>query len=218
MQIELSSTPDLTLTRALLIYSSSRGDVAVTDHNVVGNQIQPGRPLDFDAFREYLAGGTGAGSPQQDGFTYTHPHMIAESRGFRVWWTPACARHLFIKGKPTNCWLPPLIWCAGKSKNTLFVWGFQARGNGLQGAPWGETLVHHPKLSHHVHPDGNVCLGNMNPGDRQPASWEAAFYDTAFTDSIPSKHYAIETRPSLGTLKARLAIVSRLEAGGRQRD
>jgi hypothetical protein len=138
----------------------------------------------------------------------TTKNLIAESSEFRVWWTGPTTRKLFIKGKATNCWVPALVWCASKNRRRLFVWAFCPHANADR---WADQIMYRPKLSHHVHGDGNVCLGNMNLPDYQPASWEAGFYDTSFQDSIPAKPYEIKNQAKHGRLKDCLA--TRLTVG-----
>lgn len=212
MYIELSSVPDLKLSRAILIYSSSKSEAVATDHDVVEGLIQAGRPLDLEAFRarlgEVTAATTVRPAKQPGAFTPIHPGLYAESPSWRVWSTPANYRSLFIKGKRKRCWLPPLVWCGHKHKRMLFIW---ASG---PGALTSKTQLYRGRLSHHVHQDGNVCLGSMNPGNFQPSSWEAAFYETSFADLIPGKPYEISTLPKIGTLQSRLAMVARLEDRG----
>ena len=174
---------------------------------MVGGQIQPGRALDLDAFRENLAGMKAASSTTA-GFNY-YQDLIADSSEYRVWWTGPQKRTLFIGGKPKPCWLPALVWCGSKHSRRLFVWGFCHHANVNK---WGDQILYRPKLSHHVHGDGNVCLGNMNLPDFLPSTWEAGFYDTSFQDSIPAKPYEIKEQAKHGKLKDCLALASRFTA------
>jgi len=209
MQIELSDSPDLILTRAILIYSASNKDAVATDHNVVGGAIQPGRPLDLTAFREELAGTRDAGARDDaSSFVFTADRYVAESRDFRVWWTPPAKVKLFIAGKPKHCWLPGMVWCAHRKHRRCYMWAFDS------GTPKPDTPLYHLRFgpldgANHIHHDDQLCIGNGDPKGCTPADWEALFYDTSFKtkDGLPTKPYNVTTLQKVGTLSECLARI-----------
>jgi len=219
MQVELSPTPDLRLTRAILIYSSSRDDAAATDHNVVGGEIQPGRPLDLSAFRDELSRMKDAGSRESSSsFVFTAARYIAESRDFRVWWTAPGKVRLFIAGKAKRCWLPAMVWCAHLKQRVCYMWGFDSgtvvTNTKLHEAPKTDTILYHLRFgpvdgTNHIHHDDQLCIGNGDPKGCTPAEWEAMFYDTSFKtkDGLPAKPYDVKTLTEVGTLKDQLARI-----------
>lgn len=213
MEVELNSPSPLDLKYALLVYTNSSKEVAVTKNEIKEGQVQPGQPLDTNSFIEAFAECRPAASGhtnEETSFVWANPNLLCENSNWRVWWTPAQTRKLFIAGLPKKCWLPPLIWCGHRRQRTCFIWAFAGKKK-----PDGKTICYRPRFGpergNHVHIGCDICLGSMNPGRGTPDEWTTAFYDTSFktADGLPSKPHAyLKTYKKIGTLASALAHLS----------
>ena len=202
VEVELNTGAAMTLKTALLIYRSTHtsSECCITQHEYADGAIQPGKPIDLEAFIEELRGlhsppRAQVAKPKDDtaGFIPAEDNLIAENSHFRVWWTPPQTRKLFIAGVPKTCWLPGLVWCGHRRSSLCYMWAVAG-----QKKPTLSTIVYHPKFGptdgmNHIHADCRLCLGNMNPGTCTPAEWRTGFYDTSFktADGLPSKPYEV---------------------------
>lgn len=214
MEIQEES-PSYSLSRALLIYGDPDRECIVTSHKVKGGVIQPGDPVDLESS---LRGLRSKGN-DQDELSWIFPRTIAEHPAYRVWWSPAKVRPVFIDGKPRKAWTPPLIWCGHRAKQTCYLFAYEG------GDPSPKTIVYHPAFGptggfNHVHHDCMICVGTSNPGNFTPPEWEASFWDSNFkTDGnlTTIKPYAIaKAFKKIGTLET--ALRPRLQAHGASAD
>jgi hypothetical protein len=100
-QVEIHGDPSLHLTTALLIYEQAHSYGAasapiVTQHPIKNGQIQPGQPLDLDAFKKLLEGGDEKQLAVRGDWSWQFPRMLAEHPEFRMWWSPAAMKNVFI--------------------------------------------------------------------------------------------------------------------------
>lgn len=208
MNLEIGSEPDLTLTRALLIYSSSNERMLIMDHNVQQKKIQAGRPLDLEAFKIELAKCVPENSDtSSSGFIATQ-RMLFENHSYRVWWTPAEFRKIFVRGKAKRCWLPSLVWFGHKSRRHLCIYSFVGDTE-----PSVNTLLYVTNMSN-TYQDGSLCLGSANPGGYSIREWQSAFYDSSFEykDKIRTKRYDVQKEDiKIGSLQL---LLSRFQARG----
>lgn len=184
-QLEIDSDPSLRLTTALLIYESSqhhgRGEEpVVTQHRVEKGVIQPGDALDLDAFKRILEQGAAKQDEARAGWTWQFPRLMAESRNWRVWWSPAGTQQVFIGDdggtpKVLKAWIPALVWCGHRSRPSCYLWAYDGHT-----APTPDTDMYRPRGINHIHHDSGICNGSMQLADNTPPSWEKAFWSSRF--------------------------------------
>ncbi len=178
---------ELTLTDALLMYRSGRGEVYATVHPVHADGIEPGRqiigagvPLTkgaLDTFAQTVGQATSFGGFVPDNLLYTSPNMIA-------WWTPESIRRCwfrsqnkFIGEMAADVAHPALVFVVAPSGWYVFALRESVR-------PTPQTkLCHSPHFN--VHSGGNICTGNVKlPSAIEAgaiADYEDAFFRTRFT-------------------------------------
>lgn len=214
VEVELLQRPPLKLEYALLVYEGDRHEVAVTKNMIVEGAIQPGEPLDVESFIEGFSekvSASGGGRASKGDFVWSDQSLLAENSGWRIWWTPAQRRELFISGVPKRCWLPALIWAGHRRVRSCFLWSTTDKRR-----PTAKTICYRPRFgpvdgTNHIHADCSICLGTMNPGRFTPREWSTAFYDTNFktADGLPLKPYALQKiHKKIGTLETCIAGLS----------
>lgn len=214
VEVELLQRSPLKLEYALLVYMADRNEVAVTKNLIKDGAIQPGEPLDVESFIEGFSTKVSAssnGRVAKGDFVWSDPSLLAENSGWRVWWTPAQTRELFIAGTPKRCWLPALVWAGHRRARSCFLWSITDKRR-----PSAKTICYRPQFgpvggTNHIHHNNEICLGTMDPGRFTPREWSSAFYDTNFktTDGLPLRPYAIQkTHKKIGTLETCIAGLS----------
>jgi PRTRC genetic system protein B len=213
--VEFDSDPTVRLTSALLIYKSGSYDDAetvVTQHDVKDGMIQPGAPLDLEAFRQLIDGKTKAQS--SGGWTWRFPRLLAENGEWVVWWSPAGVKSVFIGrdgSKPGvhKAWIPPLVWAASRSTPNCYLFAYDG-----DSSPTPQTDVYRPQFGpkgglNHIHSDSRICVGNMKLNGFTPESWERAFWESRFKEPgnlIHTKPYAFKKAfTKIGSLTSALA-------------
>lgn len=213
IEISLIQREPIRLKYALLIYGGDDG-VAITKNKVdEKGHIGIGEPIDAESFIEEFNRNLDKSNPDLSDYggsrrgavgsvVWTTPTMLAENSQYRIWWTPAQTRQLFIAGKPKSCWIPTLVWVGHRRQHTLFM---LATAGKLKPGP--KTAVYRPQFGpvnsnqNHIHTNSEVCLGTMNPGSYTPKEWMDTFYDTNFktADGLPPKpHDITKTYKRLG--------------------
>ena len=169
MDIELEET-SYTLRHALLIYGgSSRSESVVTQHPVKQGVIQPGTPIDLEAYLGTLR------SPDVSSgrINWTHPHQLASGPGWLCWWRPAARTPVYVSGKPRRACIPPLLFVAG-SRPRVWVLGKNLR-------PTSTSALYLTGYAN-SYDDGGVCQGSGHrPTRLDPREWEDAFFASSFT-------------------------------------
>jgi PRTRC genetic system protein B len=177
---------EMTLAKAVLLYTSRAGDMLASVNAVENGVILPGVPLDSALLSDIVAALAGRG----EGSRCVLPERVLYSdASMLAWWCPESVRPIYFKsGKEdldsfsgTPVLHPPLFFLALSQR--LWVWALAGRER-----PTAETpLFVAPYFN--MYERGNMCVGNVRLPESLRASnanlkaWESAFFETNFTHS-----------------------------------
>lgn len=178
---------ELTLTEALLMYRSGRGEVYATVHPVHADGTVPGRQIigagapltksSLSSFARAVGQATSFGGFVPENLLYTSPNMIA-------WWTPESIRRCWFKSqnkyigeKAADVAHPALVFVVVPGD-----WYVFALRESVRPTP-STKLCHSPHFN--VWDGGRICTGNVKLPPAIEASaiagYEDAFFRTRFT-------------------------------------
>lgn len=177
----------MTLSKAVLLYTSPAGDMLASVNAVENGMIAPGVPLDSALLSDIVASLAGKG---EGGSRCVLPERVLYSdASMLAWWCPESVRPIYFKsGKDdldtfsgTPVLHPPLFFLALSQR--LWVWALGERQRPTAESP----LFVAPYFN--IYERGNMCIGNVRLPESLRATnanlkaWEIAFFETNFTHS-----------------------------------
>lgn len=202
------STPDLRLSKAILLYESAHNadqryhaTVHPIHHGATGSPVvMPGTLLTREALEDATV--RLANSAELRTWSFVDECVIASGNDMCVWFTAPGVKHmafaspgLSLAGPASQ---PGMIWLAWRG--ALWVFALEA----FDGRPkLSDPVCHAPHFN--VWKGGKVCLGSMPvPNRMSPGAWVLSFYGSAFSHPNDGATWQVSHRGGVTALWRKL--------------